>query len=171
MKVIALFFMLSLSISTSALPSINTINKPKVYSKTEFISEYYSQDIHLISYIKMLSKIYDVDFFLICALIYVESSWDSNSTSKSNAIGLMQIKKISNIDVDKNLDRYNTYDNIQIGIRYINLLQTRYGNNIYTILGRYNAGKHYKEATAYTEKILNIRSNLNKIYKERIEWI
>lgn len=86
--------------------------------------------------IKKASHRYNVDEKLITALIQVESSFDPNAISRSNAIGLMQIKRDTAgrevFRVYKNSSGMpskayllNPYNNIDTGTAYLSILRDR----------------------------------------------
>ena len=97
--------------------------------------------------ISKYSKEYDIDPFLVSAIINVESGFDKNAKSHKDARGLMQIREITgnwaseNISMEiKEEDYYNPEHNIQIGCWYISVLRKQYGNSIELIAAAYNAG-------------------------------
>lgn len=85
--------------------------------------------------IRKASKKYNVEEKLIKSIIYVESSGNPTAKSKSNAIGLMQIKpSAAGLDIYRLYGKkgqpsikelYNPKININIGTSYINLLQKK----------------------------------------------
>lgn len=93
-------------------------------------------------------KTYNVDPYLILAVIKQESSFNEDAISKSRAKGLMQIldktadetvKDINSIS-NKDYDIYDVYTNINIGTKYLSNLIEQYDGNIYIALTAYNAG-------------------------------
>lgn len=93
-------------------------------------------------------KLYNVDPYLIFAIIKQESKFNNKAVSKSNAKGLMQIldktaietvKNISSIS-NNNYDIFDIYTNINIGSKYFSNLVLKYEGNIYISLAAYNAG-------------------------------
>lgn len=96
------------------------------------------------------SQRYSVDRNLIFALIKSESNFDKNAISNKNAIGLMQLMEDTAKDVIKTEDieinhenikeeLLNAESNINIGTKYLSILQKKY-NNIEVTLAAYNAG-------------------------------
>jgi len=85
--------------------------------------------------INIASNKYQVDSKLIQSIIYVESSGNPYSKSRSNAIGLMQIKPSSaGIEVYRLYKKkgqpsiqelYNPETNIDMGTAYLSLLQKK----------------------------------------------
>ena len=109
----------------------------KIYPKT------YSQ------YVSKYSKEYNVDPLLIYAVIKVESNFDKNVVSNSNAKGVMQLmdstagEVASNIMADTTFDSSMLFDpetNIKIGTKYLSELLEKYKGNYYLALAAYNAG-------------------------------
>ncbi|WP_422667190.1 transglycosylase SLT domain-containing protein [Buchnera aphidicola] len=119
--------------------------------------------------IKVFSDKYNIDKTLVKSIIYVESTGNTYAKSKSNAIGLMQIKPFSaGLEVYRFLHKkghpsikqlYNPKINISIGTAYISLLQKKmlYGIQNKDIL-RYSTILSYVNGN---KALLNIFS-LNK---------
>lgn len=102
--------------------------------------------IEYYDYIEKYSKKYDVDEFLILAIIKAESNFNSNAVSKKGAKGLMQLMDSTAEDIAKDL-KIDLNDNkilkpeinIELGTKYISDLIKKY-NNIGLALAAYNAG-------------------------------
>lgn len=98
--------------------------------------------------IKKYSEKYDVDPYLVAAIINVESKFDKNAVSNKNARGLMQIAPITGkwASEELNIDDFDVEDlfdpelNIMIGSWYLNVLSQEFDNNLQLILAAYNAG-------------------------------
>ena len=98
--------------------------------------------------IKKYSEKYDVDPYLVAAIINVESKFDKNAVSNKNARGLMQIAPITGkwASEELNIDDFDVEDlfdpelNIMIGSWYLNILSQEFDNNLQLILAAYNAG-------------------------------
>lgn len=98
-------------------------------------------------YVEEFSEKYNVEKELIYAIIKVESNFDKDAVSKSNAKGLMQIMSATAREIaDKygiNLTEDNIAEpeiNIEIGTIYISQLLEKY-NNKEVALAAYNAGQ------------------------------
>ena len=99
------------------------------------------------------------------ALIKVESSFIPTALSRKNAYGYCQITPIANEDVDPTLNRYNTRDNIVLGVRFINKLLNRFEGNIIKSLRYYNAGNNYDEyGESYAESIQYEYDTMVRLY-------
>ena len=85
-------------------------------------------------YVEKYAKENEIDPLLVYAIIKVESNYNPNSKSKSNAIGLMQLMektaeeqvKFLNIDYNGEQDLYDPEKNIQIGVKYFKNLMGYY---------------------------------------------
>lgn len=94
------------------------------------------------------ARTYNVDPYLLFALIKGESNFNADAISRSNAKGLMQIMEQTanemvrdiNTIPNTNYDIYDPYTNITIGTKYISELILKYDGNIYIALTAYNAG-------------------------------
>ena len=95
--------------------------------------------------IKKYSSMYDLDEFLVMALISAESKFDENAVSRKGAKGLMQLKDetkkwcIEKFEIDENQEKNAL--NINIGCAYLNYLLQKYENCTPTALAAYNAGE------------------------------
>lgn len=99
-------------------------------------------------YVEIYAEKYNVDKYLIYAIIKVESNFNSRSTSDVEAYGLMQLLEETAKETAENIE-YNFEDkeclfepetNIMLGTKYFSELLERYDNNIYLALIAYNAG-------------------------------
>ena len=98
-------------------------------------------------YVEKYSKEYNIDAYMIYAIIKAESNFNKDAKSNSNAIGLMQImeptaKEIAN-KIDLNITEEQLYWpelNIQLGIKYFADLLEKYNNNYKIAIIAYNAG-------------------------------
>ena len=137
----------------------------------------------------------NVDKWLVFAIIKCESNFEPNITSKSGAIGLMQLMDKTAEEIAKKIDieysvkqmLYRPEVNIQIGTRYFAELLEQYNGNIYLALTAYNAGSGnvakwiengtikedgshienvpYKETNNYVRKILRDYKIYEDLYK------
>lgn len=82
-------------------------------------------------YTYTLCKVYNVDFRLVMAFMYVESGYNAEAVSNTNDYGLMQINAISYDYLHRNLgisSLLNPYQNIHSGIFIIHTLFEKYGD-------------------------------------------
>ncbi|WP_058303410.1 lytic transglycosylase domain-containing protein [Gorillibacterium timonense] len=101
-----------------------------------------------------------VDPLLIAAIIRVESNYRTSSESHKGALGIMQlmpdtanwlIERDSSLASLRNRDLKDPKVNIQLGARYLNYLNDRFGGNRTAISAAYNAG-HGKVARWLEDK-------------------
>ena len=97
-------------------------------------------------YVDKYSEEYDVDKYLIFAIIKAESNFDEKAQSNKGAKGLMQLMDATAGDIAKSLDmKLDDGDilipeiNINLGTNYIAMLINKY-ENIELALAAYNAG-------------------------------
>ena len=114
---------------------------------------------------------YDIDPLLVISLIYVESSFNSDSKSNKNARGLMQLlpntakyiqKKIGDTSSIKNLHDDET--NIRLGVAYLDYLIKKNDGNIEYALIAYNMGPANLYKAIAKNQVPKFYSN--KVFKE-----
>ncbi len=99
-------------------------------------------------YIIKYSEEYSLDPYLVSAIIYVESRFNSNATSPKDAMGLMQITPQTAIWGAKTLgikdfqieDLYDVELNIRLGCWYLDRLKKEFNDDIELVLAAYNGG-------------------------------
>lgn len=97
-------------------------------------------------YVKKYANEYNVDEYLIYAIIKAESNFEPNAESHRGAKGLMQLMYSTAEDISKRIGIELNEDNIlepdiniKLGTKYISMLIQKY-NNINLALAAYNAG-------------------------------
>lgn len=129
-KIITLFIIIIIAISSTYLYFI--INYPLSYQMT----------------IKKYSEQFNVDPYIVAAIINVESKYDRDAISNKDARGLMQIAPITGqwASEELKIQDFNVEDlfkpelNIMIGTWYLNMLNKEFDNNLQLVLAAYNAG-------------------------------
>lgn len=98
-------------------------------------------------YVEKYAEEYNMDKYMVYAIIKAESNFDENAKSSSNAIGLMQIMEITAIEAARKMDLEVTEEdlfkpdlNINIGLKYFTYLLNQYDNNYPLAIIAYNAG-------------------------------
>ncbi len=100
------------------------------------------------SYIEKHADAYNLDKRLVMSIIKAESKFDRNARSSKDAMGLMQIMKVTaewaNEELKKeSLEESDIYDvdtNIEIGCWYLDRLNKLYDGDITLMAAAYNAG-------------------------------
>ena len=102
--------------------------------------------IEYTEYVKKYANEYNVDEYLIYAIIKAESNFEPNAESHRGAKGLMQLMYSTAEDISKRIGIELNEDNIlepdiniNLGTKYISMLIQKY-NNINLALAAYNAG-------------------------------
>ena len=145
-------------------------------------------------YVERYAEEYNIDKYLVYAIIKAESNFEEEAKSTSNAIGLMQIMEATafetanKIDLDVSEDDlFNPELNIKIGLKYFTSLLEKYNNNYNLAIIAYNAGignvdkwiqngtikadgtdienVPFKETNNYVRKILRDYEIYKKLYK------
>ncbi|MCE9586534.1 lytic transglycosylase domain-containing protein [Candidatus Uhrbacteria bacterium] len=91
------------------------------------------------AYIREASVLYSLPEAFIRAVIRTESNFHPTSRSSAGAVGLMQLMPATARSMGVT-DRYDPYQSIMGGCRYLRLLANRYGGNLALTLAAYNAG-------------------------------
>lgn len=95
------------------------------------------------------SEYYNVDPYLISAVIMAESKFNVNSKSDRGAVGLMQIMPETSKWIAKEMEDFSYKEekmldpelNIKYGTWYLRELQEEFHNNEVLVLAAYNAGR------------------------------
>jgi soluble lytic murein transglycosylase len=98
-------------------------------------------------YVEKYAEEYNIDKYLVYAIIKAESNFKEDAKSASNALGLVQIMEATAIETANKmelniteLDLYNPELNIRLGIKYFTNLLDKYNNNYNLAIIAYNAG-------------------------------
>ena len=98
-------------------------------------------------YVEKYAKEYNIDKYMVYAIIKAESNFNENAKSSSDAIGLMQIMEITAIETARKMDLEVTEEdlfkpdlNINIGLKYFTYLLNHYNSNYPLAIIAYNAG-------------------------------
>lgn len=90
-------------------------------------------------YIWAAGSRYNIDPYLIKAVIRTESDFDSRAVSKKGAQGLMQLMPATANELRVH-DPFDPADNINGGTKYLRKMLDTFGNNLVLSLAAYNAG-------------------------------
>jgi hypothetical protein len=114
--------------------------------------------------IREVSGRYNVDPALIRAVIETESNWNSKAVSSKGALGLMQLVPGTARQLGVN-NAFDPRQNLEGGVRYLQMLLQRYNGDLDRALAAYNAGPgavdrargvpRYRETREYVQKVTN----------------
>ena len=109
------------------------------------------------------SQKHGIDDSLVKAVIYTESYFNPNATSKKGASGLMQLMPATAEKYGVS-DLYNPKQNIVAGIKHLRYLMTLFPDNLKHVIAAYNAGENavnkyngippYRETQGYVKKVM-----------------
>jgi soluble lytic murein transglycosylase len=121
--------------------------------------------------VEKYAKMYNVDTFLIAAMILEESRYNAEAVSWAGAIGLMQIMPATGRELAQKLKirRFRTSMlkqpdiNIRMGTKYIGELNSWFDGNAMLVIGAYNGGPGRMERWVSTKNIKDIDLFVEKI--------
>lgn len=118
---------------------------------------------------------YNIDFYLVMAMIQVESEFDASAVSVTNDYGLMQINEVNHDWLTNTLgvtDYLDPYQNMRAGCYILRKLFERYQDTELVLMcynmGENGASRLWKNgiySTDYTEQVLNQQH----IFQEQLE--
>ena len=139
---------------------------------------------------------YDLEPSLVAGVIYTESSFNPNATSRVGAKGLMQIMPDTGREIAEKLgepfDENNLYDpetSIRYGCFYLRQQLNRFDQNVAVTLAAYNAGPHraslwiseygldsqghisyipFGETDRYVKRVLQAQENYEHLYRKEL---
>lgn len=139
--------------------------------------------IHHYDLIEKYAKEYEVDPYLVAAIIKNESRFDARAISKKDARGLMQIAPVTGQWASEKLQipdyseemLFEPETNIKIGVWYLNFLRQEFGDHIEVIVAGYNAGngniQKWLDNPRYSrdgKTLYEIPFNETKIYQRKV---
>ncbi|MBT8339584.1 MAG: lytic transglycosylase domain-containing protein [Desulfatitalea sp.] len=122
-------------------------------------------------HIMQAARTYQVDPYLIRAIIIAESSYNPLAVSRCGARGLMQLmpRTAKSLGV---ADSFDPAMNIDGGVRYFKLLLDRFQGDVHLALAAYNAGSRYvrqyggvppfRATRNYIKKVLHYQKKFQK---------
>lgn len=146
--------------------------------------------------VEKYSKMFDMDKYLIYAVIKTESGFDEKAVSAAGAKGLMQIMEETAAECNKKAklgynipeDIFDPEVNISLGCYYLNSLKENYNGDITLAITAYNGGSGnvgkwlgdkklsdgdgglldipFKETKGYVDKVLSAYEKYKEIYGE-----
>ena len=130
------------------------------------------------NYVEKYSKEYEVDKYLVYAIIKAESNFNEKAESSKGAKGLMQLMDSTGQEIAHGLDMTTDNDdlfepeiNIKLGTKYISKMLQKY-NNIELALAAYNAGSGNVDSWINSNKIKADGSDIENIpFKETNNYV
>ncbi len=123
-----------------------------------------------------LCKGYNLDFTLVMAIMWQESTFNPDAVSGTNDYGLMQINKCNHEWLTEAIgvtDFMDPYQNIRAGTFILRKLFERYQDPAMVLMaynmGETNAGRLWKQgiySTSYSDSVLNYQCQLVKMQQE-----
>ncbi|WP_127582877.1 lytic transglycosylase domain-containing protein [Paenibacillus koleovorans] len=148
--------------------------------------------------IRVSAANYNIDPFLIAAIIRVETNFNPEKKSKKGAIGLMQLMPdtaqwiVETADYsDRTISSLDRADvNIEVGAWYLNSLYNQFDGTLTTVLAAYNAGPGnvrkwlqngtwdgtvrnidtvpFGETRHYVQRVMYFHDKYSKLYQEEL---
>ena len=151
------------SVDSPAFANATRVDLEKLHHK--LYPRYYADAV------EKYAKMYNVDTFLIAAMILEESRYNAEAVSWAGAIGLMQIMPATGRELAQkvNIRRFRTSMlkqpdiNIRLGTKYIGELNSWFAGNIMHVIGAYNGGPGRMERWVSTKNIKDIDEFVEKI--------
>ncbi len=116
-------------------------------------------------YIQRVGRMYDVDPYLIKAVICTESDFDHRAVSKKGAQGLMQLMPDTAADLQVD-NPFNPGQNIDGGVRYLRSLLDTFDGNLALSLAAYNAGPGLVKRTGGVPRIPETLDYIRKVLSQ-----
>ena len=121
--------------------------------------------------VEKYAKLYNVDTFLVAAMILEESRYNADAVSWAGAIGLMQIMPATGRELAQQLKirRFRTSMlkqadvNIRMGTKYIGDLNSWFNDNAMLVIGAYNGGPGRMRRWVKSKNIQDIDEFVEKI--------
>ena len=159
------------SVTDASGVTTTTIDTNAVDTASDFssrLNEQLKTSTSLEKIFEKASQAYGVDVELLKAMAKAESDFDPNATSKSGAMGIMQLMPGTAKELGV-ADAYDPEQNIMGGAKYIASLLDKYNGNVSYALAAYNAGSGnvdkydgippFEETQNYVTKILGYLQN------------
>ncbi len=114
---------------------------------------------------KIVSEVatrHNVDPALVRAVIEAESNWNPVAVSRTGALGIMQLDP----GTARELGVGNAFDpkqNIDAGVRYLQMLLVRYGGDLDKALAAYNAGPGTVDRAGGVPRIRETRDYVHRV--------
>jgi hypothetical protein len=165
-------------VTTTTVENDTTVDSSQDFSSQ--LKEQLSTTSSLEAIFQKAASTYGVDENLLKAIAKAESDFDPNATSKSGAMGIMQLMPATAKGLGVS-DAYDPEQNIMGGAKYIASLLKKYDGNVSYALAAYNAGSGnvdkyggippFEETQNYVTKILGYLQDGNVEIPEQYETV
>jgi len=109
-----------------------------------------------------VSERHHVDPDLVRAVIETESDWNPAAVSRSGALGLMQLVPSTARELGVN-NAFDPKENIDAGVRYLQMLLARYDGDLDKALAAYNAGPGAVDRAGGVPRIRETRDYVQRV--------
>lgn len=124
-------------------------------------------DENILDFLKVTTDYYNLDYYLVLALIRHESNFNANAIGNNESYGLMQIHKINHdwLKDELNIENFlNPYDNIEAGCHMLSDLFNKYEDENKVLMaynfGETGASRQWEQGinnTDFTNKVLETK--------------
>lgn len=155
-------------VMADTIKTVYYVRNEMLYHNTNII---YEKASYRAAYIYLVARKFNINPWLVTAVIIAESNFYQTAKSEAGAIGVMQLMPRTARIYNVNPNQFE--ENLAGGVRFIRDLMNQYKGDAKLVLAHYNGGsrpyyalKHYEETQNYVKKVLNLYNAMNEKYED-----